>query len=77
VRSGALEAQLFVRDLIDQDPIRFDVGISETLPFALERMVFEPGRFFELIHIFAAFLGPLDVPLKLAGVNELPRQMPN
>ena len=39
MRAGADEVQILLFDLVDQEPIRFDVAIAEVLPFAAERMI--------------------------------------
>jgi len=39
VRAGALQAQHVTVDLVEQQPVRFDMRIPEAGPFALERVI--------------------------------------
>lgn len=44
MRAGTNEMQVIAADLIDQQPVRFNVTVTKVLPLAAERMVLVAGR---------------------------------
>ena len=44
VRSRADEVKVLAIDLVDQQPVRFDVAVAKVPPLAAKRMVFVAGR---------------------------------
>ena len=86
--SGPFKPHNIAGELVDQQPVRFNVGIPKTAPIALERVI--PALWWEgfpvdqqshqpldLFHILATLLNGLQVPLKLARIARCSHQIPN
>lgn len=72
----SFKADLFTFELVDQYPVRFDMGIPEGPPLALKRMIPIRNRQWQsfneqiqqgsqLLHVFASLLHLPYIPLEL------------
>ena len=80
--SRADQVQVVPIDLIEQEPIRFDVAISMMFPIPTERVVLvarrqriafdqEKDQLAELGEILSAALGQLHIALELGAANQI------
>ena len=76
MRSRTDEMQVIAIDLVDQQPIWFNVAVAKVLPVTRERMILIPLRqrtpvdqpqnhLPQLRHVFAAFLREFHIAAKL------------
>lgn len=75
MRARPRELQFVALDPVKQKPIRFDMQVAKSLPVTLQRMIPIAGGDrlrldqqqqdrLQFLHILAAFLGSLHVPLE-------------
>ncbi|GEM_PF-2863169 len=81
MRTCADENKLIFGKLINEQPVRFDVAFPTILPFATKQMRPVPGSQWssglkivnntaQLVYLFAAFAGKLDITVKPFANNE-------
>ena len=84
VCSSTDEVQIVTIDLVDQQPVRFDVAVSEVLPLSAERMVLIPmgqripldqkqDHIAQLLHVLAAFLRESHIATELRVTDQAPQ----
>src|ERR1017187_4633220 len=80
--TGTNEVQVVAIDLVDQQPIGFDVAVAKVPPLTAERMGFvargqrtvcrkELDHLTQLCHVLAAFFRELHIPPKLRSAYQV------
>ena len=81
VGPGSFEPNFIVKNLVDQNPIRFDMAVPAAPPIPTKLMIAIPPRkwlfreekvddSFQFYEVLASLLRPLDVPLELIRLAE-------
>ena len=76
------EVQIVAIDLVDQQPIGFDVTVAEVSPLTTQRMVFvarwqratcgkKLDQLTQICHVLAAFFSQLHIPPKLRSAYQV------